>query len=61
MTGVAVGLIGGTILGFVAEVISGGGKLVMTLDAFAGVMVGGVAEGLRFWWRKRKFSETRKP
>lgn len=60
MTWIVVGLFAGTILGFVAQVIWGGGKLVMAAGAFAGVVAGSLAEAVRFGWRKREFREVRK-
>ena len=60
MTGILIGLFAGTILGFVAELIWSGGKLVMAAGALAGIGVGGLMEAMRFGWRRLRFRAARK-
>ena len=60
MAGIAVGLFAGMVIGFVAEVITHRGMIVMQAGGAMGAIVGTLAEALRFWWRKRRYNEAGK-
>lgn len=52
--GVLIGLLVGLAVGLVAEVVRGGGMIVMQLGGAGGALLGTAVEGLRFWWRRRR-------
>lgn len=55
MAGIAVGLFAGMVIGFVAEVITHRGMIVMQAGGAVGAIIGTLVEALRFWWGRRKF------
>lgn len=52
--GVVIGLLIGLALGFIAELVRGGGMIVMQAGGAAGALLGAAVEGVQFWWRKRR-------
>ena len=58
--GVIAGLVAGWLAGFAWEVaMAKPAKLLMLATGFAGVALGTVLEGLRFWIRLRQFKAAR--
>ncbi len=52
--GIVIGLLVGLALGFIAELVAGGGMIVMQAGGAAGALVGVAVEGVRFWLQKRR-------
>lgn len=53
-SGVLIGLFVGMAVGLVAELVRGGGLIVMQVSGAAGALLGAAVEGVRFWWQKRR-------
>ena len=54
MTGIAVGVFAGILLGLVAGLWAKPSMMFMQLFGVAGALIGALAEGVRFWWRRRQ-------
>lgn len=55
VTGVVVGLVIGWLVGFGAEILLHQKMIVMVLGGFAGVLLGGIFEAIRYGWKLHRF------
>lgn len=61
MTGILVGIVLGWIVGFGLELVYRQHMALMMATAVAGLLLGAGFEGIRLWWRMRRFRAGKKP
>lgn len=60
MTGIAVGLVVGWIVGFGVEVFYKQKMIIMIVSGFVGVALGAAFEASRYWWQMHRFRAAKK-